>query len=638
MNRIDISKYERIKTLGRLPSPKGVALAILHLSQKEDVSNAELSHVIKSDPAFVSRLLKAANSASLHTGRPIVSVPDALVVMGIAAVRNLALGFSLLQQHRGGPCRAFDYPRYWSYSLACAIAAQNICQQQRGASPEEMFSVGLLSRVGELGLATVYPEEFSKVISDCLGHVDDPAYCLEVEEAAFAMDHRELTGAMLADWGLPKLYCNIAFHHEFPEQATCLENSREETLLYSLSLARQIARLCVLDVKSRDMAMPDFLKLGARLNLDEGMLIPLCDRIVKEWQEWASILSVPAQQLPPFEQILHPPVQQRRKAESADGRQLLPLRVLVVEDDKGTRTELCRQLSQSGFEVLESEDGRAGLAAALEHEPHIVLIDWVMPELDGINLTRALRKTRVGRRMYVLVLTAMEDEASLIEAFEAGVDDYVRKPIKWRLLAARIKAGERVLRLQQELDFEREEARRLAAQLTVINRKLQETCLTDTLTGLHNKRHAMESLNRVWGSSVRNKRPLACLLIDMDEFRQINDHYGQQAGDACLAQTAETLRSLLRSDDIICRTAGDEFLVLCPDTDKEAAGVCAERVRAGIESHTLHIDSLCLTGTVSVGVVERTDKIEDGADMLALAEHALKQAKADGKNKVRFAS
>ena len=131
MSPIDISKFEQLRASGQLPSPKGVALAILRLTQREDASMAELARIIKSDPAFVGRLIKAANSVSANPGRPVVSVQEAMVVLGMPAVRNLALGLSLLSQYRKGTCREFDYERFWSASLACGIAMQALAQHTR---------------------------------------------------------------------------------------------------------------------------------------------------------------------------------------------------------------------------------------------------------------------------------------------------------------------------------------------------------------------------------------------------------------------------------------------------------------------------------------------------------------------------
>lgn len=154
-------RYAELKALGDLPSPRGAALAILRLTARDDVSIGQLLPVVQTDPALVGRLIKAANSSQVGARRPIAAVQDAMMLLGISTVRSLALGFSLLSDYRSGRCEKFDYRRYWSHVLACAVAAQAIVAQIRAASAGEAFSVGLLCRIGELSFATLFPAEYS---------------------------------------------------------------------------------------------------------------------------------------------------------------------------------------------------------------------------------------------------------------------------------------------------------------------------------------------------------------------------------------------------------------------------------------------------------------------------------------------
>ena len=161
---LDIDKFEQLRISGELPSPRGVALAIIKLTAQHDVSLTELGRVVSGDPAFVGRLIKAANGLIAMNRRSVSSANEALMILGLPAVRTMALGFSLLSNYRSGMCRSFDYNRFWSYSLALAVAMQVVTQRTRIAAADEMFSLGLLTRVGELALATVYAEDYSKVI------------------------------------------------------------------------------------------------------------------------------------------------------------------------------------------------------------------------------------------------------------------------------------------------------------------------------------------------------------------------------------------------------------------------------------------------------------------------------------------
>jgi diguanylate cyclase (GGDEF)-like protein len=264
----------------------------------------------------------------------------------------------------------------------------------------------------------------------------------------------------------------------------------------------------------------------------------------------------------------------------------------------------------------------------------MMIVDWAMPEMDGMQLTRALRQTKIGRSMFIMVLTGFEDDERLIEAFENGVDDFMHKPLKPRVLAARLRAGQRIIRLQQEIEHDRGEIRHFAAELAVTNRRLQEVALTDVLTNLPNRRFALDRIRQEWATAVRGGRPLACMVIDIDEFKQINDIYGHDVGDSVLKQSAVALKKGLRTQDVICRTGGDEFLVICPDTGLQAALVCAERVRRSVEMLVVSAGMLQLKSSVSIGVAVSDGSMADAAALIKRGDDGLYVAKARGRNRV----
>ena len=631
MSPIDLSKFEQLKASGRLPSPKGVALAILRLTQKEDASMAELARIVKSDPAFVGRLIKAANSVNANPGRPVVSVQEALVVLGMPAVRNLALGLSLLSQYRKGTCQSFDYERFWSASLACGIALQALIQCQRVAQPEEAFSVGLLARIGELALATLYSDEYARILRAASKLREGELTRMEGD--AFAMTHCELSAAMLSDWGLPKIFVESVRRHEDAADIGSVENGRDRMLVRMLALARQIAELCLAAADERPQHMARLLALGESAAIGADEIGPLCDRVVREWREWAGMLQVVSQPLPPFDEMARAqaaPVARRAPAGPPPDR----LRVLVVDSDAPARQALRAVLETADCEVAEAVDGEAGLQAALQDEPQMVLAARTLPRMDGLALVRALRETRPGRAMYLFILTASGDEHQVVQALEAGADDALAKPPNPQLLRARLQAGRRVLRMQQEIERDREELRRVAAELSVANRRLQEVALTDALTGLPNRRYAMVRLQQEWAASSRSQRPLACMAIDLDEFKPLNDIYGHDIGDAFLTQTAAAMRGALRAQDVLCRIGGDEFLAICPDTDLRAAMACAERVRRAVETKPIASGQLRLKGSISVGVAERQHGMPDAEALIRQADQGVCLAKRHGRNRV----
>jgi diguanylate cyclase (GGDEF)-like protein len=631
MNPIDISTFEQIKASGNLPSPKGVALAIMRLTQKEGVSMAELARIIKSDPAFVGRHNTAPNSVNANPGRPVVSVQGALVVLGIPAVRNMALGFSLLSQYKQGACKAFDYPRFWSGSLACAIAVQALTLRTRAAQADEAFSVGLLARIGELALATLYPEDFDR-IQRAAGR-NENAELVGLERERFALTHRELTAAMLADWGVPKIYCDPVFHHENPDGNIFTEGSREYMLLQSLALARGIAHACLAAEDEHASHLPRLLQLGRRLSMDSEELLALCDGIAREWKEWAAILNVMTQPVPSFAELAE--AQGAPAAQAvAQGADAQRLRVLLVGEAAAMRAALQDAPEPQGHELFTARDGLEGISAALDCQPHMIVADLALPKMDGLALTRALRDTRVGRDIYILLLAPHCDEGRLVEAFDAGADDCMDKPLTSRLLSARLHAGRRIVRMHREIESDREEIRRYAAELAITNRRLQEAALTDALTGFPNRRYAMERVQQEWAATARSMRPLACMVIDLDRFKQVNDTYGHDVGDTYLTQTAAAIRNGLRVQDVVCRTGGDEFLVICPDTDLPAAMACAERMRRAVESAPVKAGVLQLKATMSVGVAVRDVAMPDADALIKRADQGVYMAKQRGRNRI----
>lgn len=661
---LDVTKFEHLKASGDLPSPKGVALAIIRLIQQEDSSMSDLARVIKTDPAFVGRLIKAANGLAGYNRRAIVSVQEALMVLGLPAVRTLALGFSLLSSYRDGNCKGFDYGRYWTGCLVYALAMQAITQRTRVAAAEETFCLGLLVRIGELALATLYPQDYGKVLQQTVEYRDVPLVALE--QRAFALNHRELASAMLADWGLPRIFHEPAYFAEVPEESGYADGSREFVIVHSLHLASFVAEVFLAEEAERPNLMSRLFEIGTRLSLDATTVNDLCDGVVREWQAWGSLLELETLEIPPFSELAsrgeaiaaslatvararaitddgEAPVQTATQTQHGGGQSALstgvlqPMRVLVVDDDGSMRGLVRKVLETVGHQVIEAADGRAGMEMALEFQPQLMIVDWVMPEMNGLELTRALRQTKIGRSIYILIMTGLEDDDRLIEAFENGVDDFMNKPINPRVLAARLRAGQRVIRLQQELDRDREEIRRFAAELAVSNRRLQEVALTDSLTGFPNRRYAIERIQQEWSVSSRTRRPLSGMVIDVDQFKTYNDSHGHDVGDAVLRQVAASIKGALRAQDIVARTGGDEFLVICPDSGLDAALACAERVRFAVESTPLTAGGQTHHMSVSIGVATRDTVMTDPDALIKRADQALYLAKNKGRNRIMTA-
>lgn len=634
MTPIDLTIFEQLKAGGNLPSPKGAALQIIRLTQQDDVALSELAHAIKTDPVFSGRLIKAANGANRIGARPIVSIQDAVAVLGVPAVRSLALGFSLLSAYRKGKCGNFDYPRFWSHSLVSAIAVQALTVATHAASAEDAFSIGLLFRIGELALATLFPDKYSESLQRLRQEPD--LRLLDLEQTNFAMTHNVLSVSMMLDWGLPKPYVEPVYYYETLANIPFQEGSRQFSLTYLLASGDYLADICLALPEQRQAMLPRLYLLGARVSLDADTLTVICDNVAREWLEWGAMLRVKATPLPPFREISNPPgtlASAREVAldcKAAEQR----MRILIVDDEKSMRTLLSALLTKDGHEVFEASNGRQGFEMALELQPHIMIINWMMPEMDGIELTKLLRETKVGKAIYILILTSFEDDDKLIEALAGGADDFMSKPLRPRMLAARLNAAQRIVLLQQAVERDREEIRQFAAELAVTNRRLQEMALSDSLTGFPNRRYAMERMQQEWSAGTRSKRPLAVMVIDVDEFKAINDTYGHDVGDTVLQQVATALKSGLRGQDVLCRIGGDEFLVISPDTPLDAAMACAERVRKAVSATHFTVGRLNLQGSISIGVAVRDETMANIDALIKQADRGVYVAKQRGRNHV----
>ena len=310
------------------------------------------------------------------------------------------------------------------------------------------------------------------------------------------------------------------------------------------------------------------------------------------------------------------------------------LRVLLVERDSRCLEQIKSVFAGESVRIYEVDPSAPVLEAVIEHHPHMMVLNCGELGEDSARLLQSLRATRIGRRMYTLLLGQRDNDDQLVQAFDAGADDFLLKPVQPKVLAARLRAGLRVVRLQQELERDREEIRHFAAELAISNRRLQEVALTDALTGFPNRRYAIDRMKQEWVSSTRNRRPLSCMIIDLDGFKLINDTHGHDVGDMVLRQAADALRTALRGQDVICRTGGDEFLVICPETGLSAAMICGERLRTAVDALHISTGGPELELTVSIGVAMRDSTMGDLDAMIKQADRGAYLAKRQGRNRV----
>lgn len=610
--------FHEFKAADRLPSPSGLALAIMRLVQREDATVKKLTDLVKADPALTARILSFANSAAFGARRPVAAIQDAVIMMGMQAVRNFALGLSIVSRQRREHCPGFDYGIYWAQALAIAVAVAAVTGRERTVAPEESFTLGLLSDIGRLALATAWSDAYSECLRASQG--DD---LLRLERERFAVDHKELTLILLLDWGLPSILLDsLKLSFESPSG----ENSRMIRFAQQLAFARRIARFSVADDSYRAVLLPGLRQEAALHALEGESFDRFLDEVCKQWQEWGKLIDIETDVRMVF------PVSRQEPFESLPG-----LELLLVDDDPVMLARLSKQLASAGHRVVTCRDGESALKLIIENKPQLVITDWRMKPMDGLTLCKTLRGSDLGKNLYLIMLTASESEDALVEAFDAGIDDFVTKPVSLRVLLARVRAGQRILMLQQELEKEKKDIERYSAELAVVNRRLELMANTDILTGLPNRRYALNRLEQEWDSAQRYGRPLSVLMLDLDHFKSINDNLGHDAGDVVLAHAANLLKANARTSDIACRLGGEEFLVIAPNTDAKAALLLAERIRSAIEAEQPKDLTLPRPMTVSIGVAGSLGGKPRWNELMKLADQALYKIKAGGRNAVKLA-
>lgn len=607
----------------KLPSPKGLALAIIKACQREEVTAAEVSDLVQTDPALSGRLLMCANAAATGV-RPVASVNEAVRRLGLNTVRQLALSFSLIDQHSSGSCREFDYGGFWSHSLLMALAMQEIGRLQRVGTPDDLLTCGLLSQVGRLALATTYPLEYGSVLTQ---GAKGPQQ-LQLERDKLQVDHLQLTTALMTHWGIPQSLVEAVSFHEDPLRSKFPSDSRARALCDALHLALKIADYALAPQPTQAELKPGLIALTNAAQLDAEGFMALVERVIVQWQIWGQTLKIQTPKITGFEAVastatLPPPVLHN-----------MQLRVLVADDDDAARRLLEVLLdSQSDCVVRSARNGQEALELALEFMPHVLVTDWHMPVMDGIDLCQALRSSEWGQGIYILMLTGAGEEDDLVAAFEAGVDDYLVRPVNRRALSARLHGARRYVQMREAWVRDHAQLAQMAAELTLSNKRFKLASHTDPLTEVSNRRAGLLALNQAWSSATRRGSPLAVISIDIDHFKRINDTYGHGVGDAILQYTASTLRKYSRAEDTVCRWGGEEFLVISPDVGQDVAMRTAERLRLAIEHSGIDIPGGSVAITVSLGVACWEVGLQSVESLLSNADAALYEAKGSGRNK-----
>jgi diguanylate cyclase (GGDEF)-like protein len=299
-----------------------------------------------------------------------------------------------------------------------------------------------------------------------------------------------------------------------------------------------------------------------------------------------------------------------------------PDTILIAEDDPICRRVLQSRLQNWGFQVMTAEDGLQAWQMLLRGDaPNLLILDWVMPGIDGPELCRRIRERRDAIYPYILLVTGKDNTQDVVRGLEAGADDYLSKPVDPTELRARLQVGKRILALQHELIQAREELRFQANH--------------DALTGIFSRAAVLSVLDRELQRGARSGMPIGILMIDLDHFKRINDTYGHLTGDAVLREVADRMNRVLRSYDSLGRYGGEEFLAVLPDCYPEDLHTVAERVRSAVSDIPFGIETTSLAVTVSVGGIV-TSHATPSLESLSVADAMLYEAKRNGGNRVEL--
>jgi diguanylate cyclase (GGDEF)-like protein len=295
------------------------------------------------------------------------------------------------------------------------------------------------------------------------------------------------------------------------------------------------------------------------------------------------------------------------------------LKVLIADDDPLSLLYLQDALQDWGYEVLTATDGNRACEILQQSDaPMLAVIDWMMPGMDGIDVCRQVRDTIRDRYVYLIMLTTRSETEFVVEAMDAGADDFIGKPFNVEELQVRIRAGRRISELEQQL-------------------RLKAT--HDALTGIYNRGALLEILDKELVRHGRDARPVSIIFADLDHFKRINDEHGHLAGDAVLREVSRRAGAVLRPYDSFGRYGGEELLIVLPACGRDGALEVAERVRAAVAALPVDTDFGAIACSLSIGVAVAAEGVTmPSQDLIHLADDALYRAKQRGRNRVELAS
>ena len=492
---------EFIKSDIKLPSPPSIAVRIIEAVKKENLNFDELTKIISSDPALVTKILKVANSSFYSISQKIDTIQKALSILGTNTLKNIALSFVIAKQFRGGSKDEFDFNFFWKRALTAAVSA-DIISPVISIKVQDAFVAALLQDIGIVIMYLCQTDDYLKVLDEKRA---SSLPLSKVEKKIFGFDHQELGSNILKKWGIPEaIYEPIRFHHQCQK---CPKNITDTSLLLSLS-----DKMSSVYHGTRGAEKIQEIKeiICGNYGLKEKDLESMIDSVASKSVEIFTFFEIEPGNMKPFSQILQEANEQ----------------------------------------------------------------------LGKLNLS-----------------------------YE---------------------------QLTVELKQAKENAEKYAQKLKKANEQLRQMAFRDGLTGLYNHRYFQELMDHELSRATRYQKPLSLMMLDIDNFKQINDTYGHPVGDMVIQKLSRTIDNTIRDCDIATRYGGEEFAVVLPETDLKGAAIVAERLRKKIELLKIIANDKCINATVSIGLAHylSSNGKKEKSEIISEADNALYNSKKTGRNKI----
>lgn len=670
--------FYELKFSGKLPSPAGVGMRILQLTQDPTTGIDEITAVVRTDPALTGRILKVAN-CGMRAGGPVnAPLDEAVMRLGFQCLRDLVLGFSLVSSNSKSSCPSFDYNAFWHGSLGRAVSAQHLTELVGRGSGAESYICGLLCNIGSLGLAVAHPQRYSQLLeSKDAANVESLA---ALESHTFGINHRELTQAMLCDWGFPEPMAAMGSSYRAAIDPQQKQPEHLRVLRQILQLSDHIVSAIYAKVKATEGLAPEVVEAFAKLDVEASLILPTLGAIRRVWAEWSALLEVPGPK-PKDRRTSAPGSTATPGTEGGNGTATAPATpteggsagaaadavdaaatvvtgtlvnacnidpslkgndqgpgvVLVMSRDPRATDGFKAWIEAAGYREIQTANVTEALSLAVLHNPPIVIGHDPNRDTESMLLCKALRRFEAGRNVYFILATRDQSSSHLLSAFEAGADDHLPLPCTKGEGVLRLRAARRVLQLNTRVAEQEKALQVHLAELAVANRRLLRAAMTDELTQLPNRRFAEETLRECWAGASLRDEDISLLMGDVDHFKKINDTYGHLVGDLVLASVARIFREELRTTDTPCRFGGEEFLIICPGTGLMAAQLVAERLRAKIAKAEIVVSDQRIQVTISIGVASRRSgqrPMETVEALLKAADDSAYRSKVGGRNRV----